>query len=404
MQTAGKTISPYCLLVIVVCGGAAGRAQTRPQPVRAQGVATQPASEHGADDVTSITVAQLGERIATLKDVRDAEAAQQLEELALAERLSGEELAGLKARLAGAKAQQALLAMADASTFLSLPAAGIPDMPTPSQDEQQRIRAQALVYLANAIPRLPNVFATQNTTFFQRVPASHSALEQQWRRTGNSSARVFYREGKDVQEAATNKRKIGLVTGGLFGPILQMVMRDGGPTFAWDHWERSGSEPIAVFRYAVPEAISHYSVSYRGLSASFRATYLGAEQEITGYRGTIAIDPATGTILRLTLLADLNADSPFVVSDVMVEYGPVEIAGKAYICPLHSVSLATERTEITIAGRDPSQGTVLEGSEKETVPGPNLIKLNDVEFADYHVFRAEVRMLPAEDVSPAPQQ
>jgi hypothetical protein len=59
--------------------------------------------------------------------------------------------------------------------------------------------------------------------------------------------------------------------------------------------------------------------------------------DATGYQGEVAIDPATGTIPRLTVQADLAFDSTIFRGDIMVEYGPVEIDGKTYTCPIRRV-------------------------------------------------------------------
>jgi hypothetical protein len=68
----------------------------------------------------------------------------------------------------------------------------------------------------------------------------------------------------------------------------------------------------------------------------------------------------------------------------MVEYGPVEIGGKTYICPVRSVSIAEGRTAIVQQKR-------IKGS---STPGAETILLNDVAFGDYHVFRSESRIVP----------
>ncbi|HEY5213260.1 MAG TPA: hypothetical protein VIJ38_09585 [Acidobacteriaceae bacterium] len=52
---------------------------------------------------------------------------------------------------------------------------------------------------------------------------------------------------------------------------------------------------------------------------------------ILGYHGEISIDPKQGSILRLTVEADLTPSDPILMADIMVEYGPVEIGGSACI-------------------------------------------------------------------------
>jgi hypothetical protein len=68
----------------------------------------------------------------------------------------------------------------------------------------------------------------------------------------------------------------------------------------------------------------------------------------------------------------------------MVEYGPVVIGEKTYICPTRSVSLSRQRTV----------ELVREWGESFGVYGRFETILNDVTFGKYHLFRAESRILP----------
>jgi hypothetical protein len=58
---------------------------------------------------------------------------------------------------------------------------------------------------------------------------------------------------------------------------------------------------------------------------------------------------ATGAILRLTMEADLTGDLPIVRPQVLVEYGPVDIAGQPYICPVKSIAVWRSRTVSQLA-------------------------------------------------------
>jgi hypothetical protein len=68
----------------------------------------------------------------------------------------------------------------------------------------------------------------------------------------------------------------------------------------------------------------------------------------------------------------------------MIEYGPVEIGGKTYDCPLRSVSIMRSR----------SVGILSEWGESFRTYGPYATMLNDVTFNRYHMFRSESRILP----------
>jgi hypothetical protein len=117
-----------------------------------------------------------------------------------------------------------------------------------------------------------------------------------------------------------------LSTWGVFGPILGTVLVDAAKsTLAWSHWEQAAVGPLAVFRYAVPKGKSNYEVKFVVGQYVFK--------ELVGYHGEMVIDPASGAILRLTLEADMKPDELIGRAAILVEYGPVEIGGKTYICP-----------------------------------------------------------------------
>jgi hypothetical protein len=129
---------------------------------------------------------------------------------------------------------------------------------------------------------------------------------------------------------------------------------------------------MAVFRFQVPQAKSHYQAS----SSTFAtAGDLGAMAP-SAYHGELGIDPHSGTVLRLVLQADPDSGSTLQQADIMVEYGAVMIGGKEYTCPLRSVSIAAGVSPIDLSA------TLY------------VTRLDDVVFSGYHVFRAESRILP----------
>jgi len=67
----------------------------------------------------------------------------------------------------------------------------------------------------------------------------------------------------------------------------------------------------------------------------------------------------------------------------MIEYGPVEIGAKTYICPVRSVSISRGRSVTPLTEWDETFRTY----------GPYATMLNDVAFERYHMFRAKSRVL-----------
>ena len=348
-----------------------------------------------------VTVQQLEDALAAAHGKPDAELAQRLADLGLPERLSNAKLSSLKAGLPGQKSSMALVALADESAFLAPPPAELPAAAPPDITEQRRIIGLALDYLDKTVPKLPNFFATRITDRYdQSLPKEAIAASGSidgippWRATGSDRATVLYRNGKEVVDAAeSNARKIKekdlvLATKGVFGPILSTVVGDAARSgLTWSHWEQGAATPEAVFRYLVPKTGSHYEVTPQALPGKAEGESL---QQFAAYHGEIAIDPASGTILRMTLVADLESTQSVLEGDIMVQYGPVEIGEKTYICPLRSVSVSKVRTATVLRGPGGDSRTLLSyGTE-----------LNDVAFKDYHVFRTEIRLVPPSDSAP----
>lgn len=329
------------------------------------------------------------------KGKSDAEVARQLSGLGLTERMSSARLKLLEQSMPGLKSRWSLIALADASAFLRPAAADVLPLASPDLDEQRRMIAMTVDYLGKTLPKLPNFSATEAIIRFDddagghKHPRKRPRWNSAWHRVSSSQVIVTYRDGKEVVDPRewgrhpSHPEGEGLVTRGTFGPILSTVIVDAahGET-TWDHWERGNTGTLAVFRYRVPENQSHYAVAFHGLS-------LGSGNADgdppMGYHGEMAIDPATGTILRLIVQADPPLGSPIQRGDILVEYGPVEIGGKTYTCPIRSVSVSLEGMEFLGGATNPFGGFAPTGEAAQF--------LNDLTFEGYHLFRSESRIL-----------
>jgi hypothetical protein len=337
-----------------------------------------------------VRVEQLDHVLAAASNESDADLARQLSSLELTERLSAQKLSSWTARLRGKKARQALVALADVSAFLDLPAAEIPRDAAPDLTAQQVIVSLAVDYLNGTITKLPNFYATRTTVRYEETPqyfdASTPVDYQQLHAAASSKATVLYSNGNEVVDssgAKGKKRKAAdgrLLTYGVFGPLLGAVTDAIASGLTWNRWEHGADEPHAVFVYQIPAEKSRYRVGGCCLPDGDGTS---AFEKNAGYHGEIAIDPLSGAILRLELVADLKSSTPLVRSDIMIEYGPVEIGGKTYVCPVRSVSISRGRSVIPLTEWDESFRTY----------GPYTTMLNDVAFEQYHMFRAKSRML-----------
>lgn len=344
--------------------------------------------------IQRVTVEQLEIVLAKTQGVSDNDYAAQLSDLQLTERFSPMRVEHWKASMPGPRSQRALLGLADRSAFLEPPASELPNLPAPALAEQRRMMGQIAAYVSNTIPQLPRFYAARTTTHFEDAPgtAHGAALDESdsLHAVRIAHANVLYRDGEEVVETNQPKdqnypaREQGLRSWGTFGPILGLVLLDAAEnTLGWDRWEQGAAGPVATFRYAVPKEKSHYEVRYCCVAESYG---LDSQpfQEMSAYHGTITVDPAKGVIVRLTVEAELSPDDPISRAATAVEYGPVELGGKTYICPVRSISISVARTLRNL--QDPS-------GHSWVAMGPSQMMLNHVDFDNYHLFRAEARIL-----------
>ncbi|WP_348263129.1 VWA domain-containing protein [Telmatobacter sp. DSM 110680] len=352
-----------------------------------------------------VTVAQLEQALNAARGRPDAEVAQQISDLELTERLSTEKLSQLRAGLPGDKAYQNLLILVDESAFLDPPASEIPVMAAPNFAEQRRIMGLAVSYIGRTIPQLPNFFATRETKHFEDTPllqrSTDSIAYQPLHFVRSSSETVLYRDGRETVDAGPVKKAAataepGLTTWGIFGPVLGVVLVDAAKSkLVWSHWEKKSGGLEAVFSYEVPREKSHYEVNYCCTPES-QAEWnkLIPFRQLSGYHGEITINPEDGTILRLSVEANLTSTDPITRADLVVEYGSVNIGGKSYFCPARSLSMSI--------AQEVRYSNDVEHQALQFVTRPLKTMLNEVVFEQYHMFRADVRVVPENEADANP--
>jgi hypothetical protein len=296
-----------------------------------------------------VTIDELQSLLASAHGESDENLAREIENSELTERLNLAQLQRLLAGLPGNRSREALLVLADASAFRDPPQSEIPPKEAPDLASQRQMISLAVNYVKKTRYELPNFYATRVTTSFRREIDLSSPKPLHL--VGKYSDSEIYRNGQQLRKSRPHFRASGLTTSGEFGPILSTAILDASAgNLRWSHWEQGGTGPEAVFVYAVSAKESHYLV----------------QDQVTAYNGEIAIDPSSGAILRIVFKAAPGPDNPLDVARIVVEYGPVELGGKSYICPLRGIAH--------------SQGLQMKW-------------LNDVAFKDYHLFRSEMRIL-----------
>jgi len=348
-----------------------------------------------------ITVTQLGQIVAEVRSVSDTEAAQRLSDLQLTERLGTEHFNAYRQVLSGESSRYALRAIADRSQFLDPPASEIPANPAPAIPEQRRIMGLVASYVEHTIPQLPNFFATRVTDHFEDTPLLQHSLDfftpyQPLHFISRSEAAVFYQKGREIIEASggaskPKTMKEGLMTWGVFGPILGTVLVDAATSkLAWSHWERGAAGPLAVFEFHVAQEKSHYEINYCCIAsqAATLAANVRPFQRIVSYHGSMSVDPSTGVILRMVVEAELKTTDPVTKAAILVDYGSVDIGGKTYTCPVRSISTTTaESVQV-----DPKYKFAIANALQ-----PLKTSLNDVTFERYHMFRSDMRVLTQQE-------
>ena len=204
-----------------------------------------------------------------------------------------------------------------------------------------------------------------------------------------------YHDGREEQVIHKRKAKKSLQHDkghlnfiGVFGPILHRALSDataGGNGLVWSGWRRGEQGAEAVFRYSTQSDHPGYEIVRCCLRN--KETFRTDSQ----YHGELTIDSQTGAILRLTMQSEpgwivepnLTPVRPVRVTGMMVEYGPVQIGGKTYICPQRSVVTARGRgvQPLNFWGQD------------STVYSPYQTTMDDIAFSGYHKFGSESRMV-----------
>jgi hypothetical protein len=342
----------------------------------------------------SITILQLKQKLAApaspasdhsevpVAVLQDATLATQIDNIQLSERLTPATLGNIvKERTFGPRTQRKLQLLADRSALLDPPASDLPDQPAPDASQQQHMLDAARVFVFQTLTHLPNFFATRTTERFAGISPEvnktgkpvHIGLFPR----GASTREITFRNGNEVvdpmkaQRSAQSLPTMGLESWGEFGPepaIVLLGVTTGTLTF--HHWEREPAGLAAVYRYSVPEEDSKYEVNYAcNGSNAFHAQ--------PAYHGSLAIDPVSGAILRLTLQADSKPDDPISHVASVIEYGPVDIGGQTYSCPIHSLAFSVE--EVSTCFRDLKDQALV---HNRSLVQPLI--LNRTTFSDYH--------------------
>jgi hypothetical protein len=340
-----------------------------------------------------VTIMQLRDFLLTQHKSRqsDVETAQRLSSITLAERLNEQALSQIITEaMVGPESIEQLQLLADYSIFAAPPSRGESHtLPAPNPEAKQEMVRAGVEYAGTALYHLPDFLAIRYTRRFDNIPLGssdkHSRQKILLHWIGEFKDRITYRNGAEIendsraQQGTSETVHPGLMSIGEFGPILSVVFGDlAHGSVAWARWE---SDPpavrLAVFHYSVPKSASHYLVDY--------CCYRNAEDETEelsfrdhpAYHGEVVLSPDSGVIRRITIQADLDNSAPILGSDLAVQYGEVEIGGRAYVCPVRSIAT-----------------TAIHDAKMERIDGIGIERhLNEVQYTDYHKFGSTSRVV-----------
>jgi hypothetical protein len=149
----------------------------------------------------------------------------------------------------------------------------------------------------------------------------------------------------------------GAISTGEFGTRLYSIFAAESRTdFKWIGWSRVRHRRVAVFGYRVARENSRYRV-VSGFSNS------SGDSILTAYHGEISVDPSSGAVVRVILVADIPPHFEITVCSSSTEYDYRQIAGRSYL-----VLVKAE--------------TRLSNSSYNT--------FNEIEFQEYRKFQEEV--------------
>ncbi len=340
---------------------------------------------------------------------QDAEIARQIEGAVLTERMPDAVFAQLAAQFGtGSQTSMALRLLADESQFLPSPPDSAAPQAAPDSAAQARMLDAARQYVSTTLERLPNILSTRIISRYDDTP--HADKPGDWpTRTGlhlvaTAQAQTSVSFDRDHQPSAQSSAAwrpgTGLISGGEFGTTLGMVLADMSKgQVSWSHWERASAGLLAVFRFSVPASASHFEVfsslrpeapteaiksapNSRGISSvTIESNPDSSNQQLVSarpaYQGSIWLAPASGVVYRITMETDTSMGLRMLRrAAILVEYGPVNIAGQRYICPVRSLAQADAVT--TAESRLGDAATQW---------------LNETLFTDYHRFGSSVRIV-----------
>jgi hypothetical protein len=135
-------------------------------------VSVDPERLAGPENFTkAMSIAEFESLLAANRGKSDEKLAEVVSGISLTQRANQARRERWARMFAGDLTKEALKAVADASSFLDLPEADRPTLPTPTLAEQRKMINLVGAYLGKSVTKLPDFLATKHTSFFEDWPS-----------------------------------------------------------------------------------------------------------------------------------------------------------------------------------------------------------------------------------------
>ena len=128
----------------------------------------------------TLSIEQMEQILVKLQCKPDGKVAGELESVQLAERVSPARLAQWETEFPGKRTREELVKLADMSAFLNPPASDVLRDPPPDMETQERMVAMAVDYVRLTTARLPDFYATRETTHFEDTLTRKTPTRPRW--------------------------------------------------------------------------------------------------------------------------------------------------------------------------------------------------------------------------------
>jgi hypothetical protein len=218
-------------------------------------------------------------------------------------------------------------------------------IPPPSSEEQaaalEEVRGYALSYSKN----LPDFICTEVTRRFGALPPGTRGWgaagdSPRWQAIDTVTKRLSYFDQKEEYKTILhnnttmsdqNKSVGGSESFGDFGSMLREIFEPATEArFEWDHWGTLRGQRVMEFGFHVRQERSQYSIVVDG-----------NKRIVAAYHGTVAVDPTTHAVMRLTVVAEnIPSDFPVKSTQDVLDYDYQDISGQTFLLPLKATMTA----------------------------------------------------------------